>query len=271
MQDNALPEDELEVAKNAAIGCTYQANRLIKIAKRDPILVGGNQRHQQWFLPAALEDYCKTLNDRRGTVERVQTYLRRFSHTFARYGELVYPTAHELAWNFARGVWSVARMVCDEALVSVTGKLPSRDGYALDSALLWEHRQIIRDRLGDQNLINAGEVEAMIRLEHARAVATLEPIVKPSTKPDVAHSDDFTSVRWHGTTYEFNKTQAHCISLLWPEWEKGKCGLSEKTIGKAISSQNDNFRLVHTFRKHPAWGTVIVQAGKGCYRLEAPG
>jgi len=44
----------------------------------------------------------------------------------------------------------------------------------------------------------------------------------------------------------------------------------EKSIGEAIGSEADNFRLTHVFRQkdkkikmHPAWGTMIVPDGKG--------
>lgn len=89
------------------------------------------------------------------------------------------------------------------------------------------------------------------------------------------HSADFTSVNWFGTRYEFNKTQAECIKLLWPEWEKGGLGLSERTIGEGIRSSSDRYRLVHTFRAkdgslHPAWGTMIESSAKGIFRLSAP-
>ncbi len=76
------------------------------------------------------------------------------------------------------------------------------------------------------------------------------------------HSEDFLSVIWYGKEYDFNKTQAQCVSLL---WNNGR--LSEKTIGEKIGSVSDNYRLVHTFRKHPAWDKMIVSDGKGIYKL----
>ncbi len=96
-----------------------------------------------------------------------------------------------------------------------------------------------------------------------------------SRRSATMHSADFTSINWFGRRYEFNKTQAKCIELLWAEWEKGGLGLSEKTIRGEIGSENDNYRLVHTFRiksggQHPAWGTMIRTAGQGIFRLCAP-
>ncbi|MHB1157129.1 MAG: hypothetical protein ACYC26_09850 [Phycisphaerales bacterium] len=90
-----------------------------------------------------------------------------------------------------------------------------------------------------------------------------------------SHASDFTSVEWGGQRYSFNKTQADCVRLLWEEWQAGRHGLSEKTIGDQIGSGSDSYRLLHTFRvkaggTHPAWGVMIQAVGKGIYALCAP-
>jgi hypothetical protein len=81
---------------------------------------------------------------------------------------------------------------------------------------------------------------------------------------DCWHNKDFTSVVWYGTEYIFNKTQGLCIECLW----RNEC-LSEKTIGEDIGSSSENYRLIHTFREHPAWMEMIVKDGcrKGIFRL----
>jgi hypothetical protein len=89
----------------------------------------------------------------------------------------------------------------------------------------------------------------------------------PPVKVETKASEDFTSVLWYGRNFEFNKTQAAVIQLLWGEWAKGGLALSEKTIGENIGSTNDRFRLAHVFRKHPAWKSMILSAGKGKFRL----
>lgn len=95
-----------------------------------------------------------------------------------------------------------------------------------------------------------------------------------SSYDEPKHSDDFTSVIWYGEKHEFNKTQAEAIKHLWAEWEKGELALSEKTVGEKIGSDNNNYKLAHTFRtngkRHPALGTMIHPLGKGKYRLGAP-
>jgi hypothetical protein len=88
------------------------------------------------------------------------------------------------------------------------------------------------------------------------------------------HSADFTSVSWYGKSYQFTKTQALCVKLLWEQCEKDCPSLSEKTIGEAIGSESEAYRLIQTFRKdgkpHPSWGIMIHKAGKGMYKLSKP-
>jgi hypothetical protein len=84
------------------------------------------------------------------------------------------------------------------------------------------------------------------------------------------HNDDFTEVRWNGKRYKFDKPQqALSVAYLWNNKRA-----REKSIGEAIGSEADNFRLIHIFRQsgkkakmHPAWGTMIVADGKGIYAL----
>jgi hypothetical protein len=92
------------------------------------------------------------------------------------------------------------------------------------------------------------------------------------TYPLPTHSIDFTHCVWFGQTYDFHiGHQAKALGLLWAEWEKNEGGLHEKTIGKQIDSASENFRLVHVFSKHKAWGTMITKsAGRGQYKLAPP-
>lgn len=93
----------------------------------------------------------------------------------------------------------------------------------------------------------------------------------------VSHSPDFTSVNWYGKRYRFAKgNQARTVSVLWEAWEKGEHGLSQETVGERINSTAGRFEMRKTFRSkntsgrfelHPAWGTMIQNDGKGCYRL----
>ena len=97
------------------------------------------------------------------------------------------------------------------------------------------------------------------------------PAFDAKPKPAATHSEDFTTVDWFGTRYLFGDgLQAKAVGCLWAEHEKGEHGLSEKTIGEKIGSEASNYRLVSTFRKHPAWNTMIVKVQQGIYRLKKP-
>lgn len=93
------------------------------------------------------------------------------------------------------------------------------------------------------------------------------------------HAPDFTSVDWFGTRYTFTKgNQAQAVKALWEAWKQGGHGLSGETICSAVGSSAGRFELAKVFRSrgngrvapHPAWGTMIVSFGKGCYRLHRP-
>ena len=120
---------------------------------------------------------------------------------------------------------------------------------------------------------NQGELLQAMRRQTSRAALQLKT---RTTEIETEHSEDFTSIIWFGIRYEFNKTQAECVKLLWAEWEKGGLGLSEKTIGDKIGSANNRYRLAHTFRpkeggSHPTWRTMIQSVRKGIFALRAPG
>jgi hypothetical protein len=86
---------------------------------------------------------------------------------------------------------------------------------------------------------------------------------------DVAHSPDFRSVNWCGSTYTFTGTQAACIRILWQSFEIGCADVSDLAVLDGAASGSERLPLV--FRDHPAWGTMIVAgATKGTHRLSQP-
>ena len=124
------------------------------------------------------------------------------------------------------------------------------------------------------------EAEARRRLKahveriHAKAAE------RTQAEPECSHSPDFTSVVWFGTRYSFGKgNQAEAVRVLWEAWENGGHSLSQELIGERTGSAAARFELRKVFRSrkpdgsyepHPAWGTMIVPDGKGCYRLAPP-
>ena len=74
---------------------------------------------------------------------------------------------------------------------------------------------------------------------------------------EVAHSDDFREVRWHGVQYRFTPTQAQCVKVLWNNWERGTPEVGDATVLELADSNSG--RLDHVFRSagqrfHEAWG-----------------
>lgn len=93
-----------------------------------------------------------------------------------------------------------------------------------------------------------------------------------TTDTEFAHAPDFTWVIWCGRRFTFGKgLKAECVRHLWEAWEaagrRDGCGMSEKTLGEKAGSENDDFRLSHILRAHPAMETMIRRSGKGAYGL----
>lgn len=97
------------------------------------------------------------------------------------------------------------------------------------------------------------------------------------TQSEVAHSEDFTTVRWYGTQYTFRPgQQTRIVELLWKEWERKTRGLSRAKLAELLESNAQDFRVSHVFidkrsrKKHPAWNTLIREVESGIYALVKP-
>ena len=83
------------------------------------------------------------------------------------------------------------------------------------------------------------------------------------------HSPDFRSVNWYGTPYQFSRTQALCVKVLWEASESGARDVGDATILRIADS--DAMRLPLVFRGNPAMGAMIVEGStKGTHRLAGP-
>jgi len=83
--------------------------------------------------------------------------------------------------------------------------------------------------------------------------------------PKNRHSADFSTVCWLGAAYTFSPAQRAVVRQLWQAWEDGTPGLGQEALLEGADSQAG--RLRDLFRDHPAWGILIVPAGKGIFRL----
>jgi len=172
--------------------------------------------------------------------------------------------------------------IIEEVLVVLSLINSSVDRALLEFDLLGSKKDLVKHCLKAYRHANEHRMK-LDKLSSRLAVEAEEIFeAKGKTKGSISdnekkleYSEDFTSVNWFGQKYQFNKTQALCVQILWGEWNNNKeFGLSEKTICEKIGSAADNYKLKHTFRSrdglHPAWGTMIQACGKGIFRLVEP-
>ncbi|GMU37709.1 MAG: hypothetical protein EDS66_12215 [Planctomycetota bacterium] len=80
------------------------------------------------------------------------------------------------------------------------------------------------------------------------------------------HSPDFRSVHWDGVDYAFTANQAAIVKQLWEAYENGTPDVGGDTL--LVNAESDTRRMADVFKKHSAWGTMIVEGStKGTYRL----
>ena len=82
--------------------------------------------------------------------------------------------------------------------------------------------------------------------------------LRRAESPSVGHSEDYRSVRWYGENYLFSAKQAACVKVLWFAWENKTPYLADGTV-LAMAGIGEKQRLRDVFKKHLAWGTMIVQ------------
>jgi len=121
-----------------------------------------------------------------------------------------------------------------------------------------------------------GQPSAPAREPQGQVSTTTSPSAAMASSSTTSHSPDFTSVTWFGTKHEFSKgQQARAVVVLWEAWESGNPTVIEESIGERVGSAANQFRLIRVFCRgklcHPAWGTMIVRAAKGVFKLRVPG
>lgn len=129
---------------------------------------------------------------------------------------------------------------------------------------LWKGRNYVR--LPDESTQGFTHYSEIVNRPKAPSARTQVTRAEPSA--------DFSTVTWRGVTFQFNKTQAAVVKMLWPEAEKGR-GLREETIGVHLKSAACPFRLKEVFRgyttepgtrkrrrlSHEAWEKLVVRLG----------
>jgi hypothetical protein len=86
---------------------------------------------------------------------------------------------------------------------------------------------------------------------------------------EAIHSDDFRSVKWFGTEYNFTSSQAAVVAQMWRAWERGVPEASEAFYLSEAGLSSTRARDV--FKGNPAWEKMIAPGKtKGTIRLQAP-
>lgn len=113
-------------------------------------------------------------------------------------------------------------------------------------------------------------IEIIVRFQDGRVLQHPWPKLDPweQEAAQCIHSEDYRSVVWFGVQYRFSAAQAAAVRLLWEAWQRGVPEVSGVTLLEA--SESAGGKVSGVFRDHPAWGTMIGQAGKGQYRLYTP-
>ena len=101
-----------------------------------------------------------------------------------------------------------------------------------------------------------------------------EPIpysVAPQPARDRQHGPDFRNVVWDGVAYSLTATQAAVVRVLWEAHEQGTPEVGQSWLLAEVES--GAARLRDLFREgagREAWGTLVVMARPGVYRLAPP-
>lgn len=108
------------------------------------------------------------------------------------------------------------------------------------------------------------EVSVKVPLPQSRTAKT-------ATK--ATHNADFSCVNWKSEVFAFGPLQRAVVAALWRAREQNHEWVSQETLLTVAESEGG--RLRDMFRRHPAWGTMIVPAvdiggPPGSYRLAEP-
>ena len=83
---------------------------------------------------------------------------------------------------------------------------------------------------------------------------------------ELRHSADYASVSWRRDDFLFTPSQAAVIRNLHRAHEQ-RLGALNSALALEGSGR-EGARMSDVFKRHPAWGTLVVTAGKSAYRLD---
>ncbi len=83
-----------------------------------------------------------------------------------------------------------------------------------------------------------------------------------------SHLPDYSQVSLNGELYLFTgEIQRSAIRILYAAAKSEQPWLTGKTLLKQAGSSDLSMRMGNLFRRHPAWGTIVLSNSRGQYRL----
>ncbi len=144
-------------------------------------------------------------------------------------------------------------------------------------ALFFEANDLV-DRIGQDNT-SREETRSEAKITLGRLIGDAEALLERTFRQTCSHSEDFGTVTWFGTQYDFNTTsQRTIVSTLWREWDEGRGGVTNEFLQTACGSESSSFKVKNVFRSsgghapghHPAWNTMIQPIKRNLFALCAP-
>lgn len=80
-----------------------------------------------------------------------------------------------------------------------------------------------------------------------------------------SHSPDFGKVMWRGESFVFGPKQRMVVSILHAAAVRGEPLQPGKVVLLQVGSKD--YKMGNLFRKHPAWGRLILSNGNGLYEI----
>ncbi len=91
----------------------------------------------------------------------------------------------------------------------------------------------------------------------------------PAQKCCFSHLPDYSQVSLSGEPYLFTgEIQRSAIRILHAAAQSEQPWLTGKLLLKQAGSSDLSMRMANLFRRHPAWGAIILSNGRGQYRLK---
>ena len=91
---------------------------------------------------------------------------------------------------------------------------------------------------------------------------------KPYTEATFWHEPDYSEVRLHGEPHFFTgEIQQAAIRFLHAAAQTDEPWRSGKSVLTAAESNDTNYRMSNLFRRHSAWGVLLLSNRRGKYRL----